>query len=336
MQNQKVLSTERIETSIFRWLAKKDFNWGKKYQKEFESVENIKVLLEANVTKLHLGQDSRVVQKAEVKTIEGNTFSVSAKQFIVAAGGLENPRLLLLSNIGNQHDQVGRYYMDHPKELVGEIELFDKAVDLPLYWGIVNASKELRAGLKLRDSVQEEKKVLNSYVLLEPISPWFNNPGMQAVISLAQLVKGTKIPNDIIRQYVLDIFQNKKLVFGFINNEVNKRVLHKREKAKKIKLWNFMEQEPRAENRVTLSDTKDLLGLPRTTLSWSLGQLDKETMIVLHKTLATELEKLKIGILKSPLLEENIQEWPINRDASHHMGTTRMGFRQEEELITST
>ena len=35
---------------------------------------------------------------------------------MLAAGGIENPRLLLASGgIGNGHDLVGRYFMDHPR-----------------------------------------------------------------------------------------------------------------------------------------------------------------------------------------------------------------------------
>ncbi|MDP6704470.1 MAG: GMC family oxidoreductase N-terminal domain-containing protein, partial [archaeon] len=128
IQNQKIIAGEKIKTSVFRWLAKKDFNWGKKYKEEFGLAENIQVLLKANVTKLQVDQEN--VASITIQTTERNMFSVKAKEFVLAAGGLENPRLLLLSDIGNQHDQVGRYYMDHPKELVGEIEIFDKEVHL--------------------------------------------------------------------------------------------------------------------------------------------------------------------------------------------------------------
>ena len=46
-------------------------------------------------------------------------FSVRARTYVLAAGGIETPRLLLLSNgvqthgLGNAYDQVGRYFMEH-------------------------------------------------------------------------------------------------------------------------------------------------------------------------------------------------------------------------------
>ena len=57
---------------------------------------------------------------AEVKDFDRNVKVVRALVYIVACGGLESPRLLLLSRtpefqngIGNNHDLVGRCFMVH-------------------------------------------------------------------------------------------------------------------------------------------------------------------------------------------------------------------------------
>src|SRR3989344_4886959 len=223
--------------------------------------------------------------------------------------------------------------MDHPKELVGEVNLFNNNTDLALYWGLIGDSKQLRAGLKLKDETQKQNKVLNSYILLEPIFSWSYNPGMKAVINIVQLIKGRKIPFDIIKQHILEILKNKKVVFEFAFFELKKRILNKKEIVKKVKIWNFLEQEPRSENKVSLSDEKDLLGIPKIKLSWSIGELDKKTIVFLHKILDKELQNLGIGELKSPLLHDNLASWPISRDASHHMGTTRMGNDPKTSVV---
>ena len=41
-------------------------------------------------------------------------FTIRADAYVLAAGAVENPRLLLLSNAANRYDQVGRYFMCHP------------------------------------------------------------------------------------------------------------------------------------------------------------------------------------------------------------------------------
>ena len=76
--------------------------------------------MKANTVGFDTDENKHTVETVTVNTLEGNSFNVRAKHFILASGGIENPRLLLLSKIGNEYDQVGRYYMDHPKEVVGE------------------------------------------------------------------------------------------------------------------------------------------------------------------------------------------------------------------------
>lgn len=43
-----------------------------------------------------------------------NTFKIKAEYYILACGAVANARQLLLYNIGNEYDKVGRYFMCHP------------------------------------------------------------------------------------------------------------------------------------------------------------------------------------------------------------------------------
>ena len=64
---------------------------------------------------------------------DGSEGRAAGKVFVLAAGGIENPRLLLLSNerspagIGNAHDVVGRYFMDH-FHVLGNLVPSDRAL----------------------------------------------------------------------------------------------------------------------------------------------------------------------------------------------------------------
>ena len=52
--------------------------------------------------------------------------TVRARHVIVAAGAVETARILLLSNVGTAHDQVGRYLQAHP--YTGAVGVFDDVV----------------------------------------------------------------------------------------------------------------------------------------------------------------------------------------------------------------
>ena len=59
------------------------------------------------------------VRAARVACLSGSGFRIAARLFILATGGIENARLLLLANraqpagLGNGSDLVGRYFMEH-------------------------------------------------------------------------------------------------------------------------------------------------------------------------------------------------------------------------------
>src|SRR6185437_3001041 len=87
---------------------------------------------------------------------------------------------------------------------------------------------------------------------------------------------------------------------------------------------NYLEQEPQPNNRVTLSAKLDPLGMQKAQVTWDIGESDKKTIRAFHALLTSELPRLGIGEFWSPLVAEK-GNFPIITDASHHMGTTRMG-----------
>ena len=92
---------------------------------------------------------------------------------------------------------------------------------------------------------------------------------------------------------------------------------------KRIGIRNFMEMEPKFDNRITLSDKRDANGEFIPVVSHKPSEIDRRSLILLYNVLVGELAKNDIGELKTGLETET--EWPINQDASHHLGATRMG-----------
>lgn len=329
-----------------------------RFAKEHQAVlarQNVELLYNATVIRLEGPKDKndymRVVDRAVVISNTKKRHEICARVFVLAAGGIENARLLLASNgLGNERDQVGRYFMNHPKNNYGIIKLNKPVYDTPYFFGCLKNYYAGFAGMRLRESYQKEQSILNSYVRLAPIYPWSNNNGVEAAIflfkkmqSLFNFWKKTKSRETLtLRDYAetdddSSIQNNQKTLKDWLKigiaiainipaiiSYTRARLFVKRAPAvKKISIRNFMEMEPHPANRVVLSDKTDVYGqfIPLTRLKASV--LDRRSLVELHRVLALEVRENNLGVLEGALWNED--GWPINQDASHHLGTTRMG-----------
>lgn len=278
------LESENIKTSGLSRLAEKDFDLATSYRTVLGQSKNISVSVNANVVKLEKNENTPNITAVVVKTIDGNELKILANQFVLACGGIENARLLLHSRVGN--DNVGAFYMDHPKGVAGVLTT-SKPVQWPAYWGMNKGGWWMKAGLRLSDAAQQREQVLNSFITLEPVV-------------------------DGMARWATKLFKSAP-------------------KVKKIKVRNYLEQAPVQSNRVTLSEKKDRFGNPLAKVFWSLSDVDKTTMVTFHRILRDEFAKRGIGELQSPLLDGN--DFPKLSDASHHMGTTRMGNDPQTSVV---
>ena len=148
-------------TTPFRGLEAKTFilmepplNFGERLS-DILKADNVDVLLDSTVIKLN--RRDHYIESVSLVNREGDVKEVKAKKFIVCAGGLESTRLLLISHIGNK--EVGKYLMNHPKGTFGLLELHKPTKNISC----------LR--LRIREDLQKQLGVLNSYILLEPQLP---------------------------------------------------------------------------------------------------------------------------------------------------------------------
>ncbi|MCK4785578.1 MAG: GMC family oxidoreductase, partial [Desulfobacteraceae bacterium] len=117
------LDSNHVRTVIYKFGSSDPFITD--YAKDVIEAANIRTLLYANVTEIETNETARVVKRLRVACLGGKKFWVSAKLYVLAAGAIEIPRLLLLSNkshragLGNQHRLVGRFFMEHPHFWLG-------------------------------------------------------------------------------------------------------------------------------------------------------------------------------------------------------------------------
>ena len=86
--------------------------------RELASSANITILTNANVKEVECGEDGCSVESLRVASSPEHDFRVRGRLVVIAAGAIENARLMLNSTrsqpggLGNQNDLVGRYFMN--------------------------------------------------------------------------------------------------------------------------------------------------------------------------------------------------------------------------------
>lgn len=140
---------------------------GEKYREELERSDAIEVLLYTNAVELRLDESGSRISGVQVGTLNGRYGSITGNTVILCCGAIENARLLLASRrqkpagIGNDHDLVGRFFMEHPHVNIADILPRD------LEW--CNAQMSLRKdgdhwfglGLTLSEKTLREQRCLN-------------------------------------------------------------------------------------------------------------------------------------------------------------------------------
>ncbi|MFG0319160.1 MAG: FAD-dependent oxidoreductase, partial [Planctomycetota bacterium JB042] len=339
---------ETLEEKVFLAnAAPQDF--GRRVVPTYESAA-VDLYLDATVTALERDPGGGRVRAAAIRTRRGDERRIEAGRFVVATGGIENARLLLASGLGNERDQVGRCFMNHPKNFFGRLRLERPSRRAPYWFGCLNGGFAGYAGLRLTEERQAALGVLNSYVRLEPLFPWSDNVGVEAAVLLAKrsgaMLRGWKArrAGDVVelRDYAetgddSDLQNARKgvrewagLVGSIVANAVpvaryaRARLFDRRgTPVTTVRLRNFMEMEPEPENRVVLGGGRDVYGQPRARVVHRPTALDRRSMVELHAAFRRECEENGLGRFEGDLARA--EPWPIDEDASHHLGTTRMG-----------
>jgi choline dehydrogenase-like flavoprotein len=355
---------ENLDEKVF-WAPKKVQNFGSEFKDLFDS-NDVDLFMDATLLELISDKSEPRVSRGILQTSTGKKVDIHAAIFIVATGAIENARILLKSRsgfnkgLGNENDQVGRYMMNHPKGNHGFIKLNKPIKELPHYFGCIKNGYAGCAGIRLKESVQRKEGVLNSYVRLVPHYRWSDSRGVELFIgyligmkTLFNIWMRTKKDKTVsLKDYsetgddVVESNDGNQLltfmanVWAIMIDLPNvSRYLYARlfqsgsPKIKIIQLRNFMEMEPHPENRVLLDDSEnDIYGQPIARVVHKTTKLDKHSLVTLHEYVKREFEEKKLGHLESDLLEGY---WPVNTEASHHMGTTRMGSDPKTSVVDS-
>lgn len=311
-----------VDTQMFQ-LGSTNFG---RHLAELQRTGSVQVWLNATVTDIRTDDDAGVVDRLLVANGTGGRLEVHAKVFVLAAGGIDNPRLLLASvsrhrnGIGNANDLVGRYFMERLSTRSGAIVPTDPSLieRSGLYTTHTVAGTRVEGTLRLRDEVIRREQLLNCVFFLLPRSRSFTVEGVR---SLATMVKGLErvpLPEQPLR-HLGNIVRDLPRVVRAVRERLPghggaaEHVLAVRPQG---------EQLPNPLSRVTLDRARDRFGVPRAHLHWRLSELDRRSIRRTQELLDAELRRSGVGVLDGMLGDENPPA--LFEGNKHHMGTTRM------------
>jgi choline dehydrogenase-like flavoprotein len=326
-------------------------NFAARYGRRLQAARNIRVLLHGNVIRVQLDPNGERVRSLAVRTLAGKTLTATAKQFVLATGGLEVARLLLASRdveprgVGNRRDVVGRYYMCHVAGTIGALSI---RRPLGAVWNGYDVSDEgiyCRRRIALRPETQRQLRIGNFIARLH--HPRITDPEHRsAILSLLFLAKfvipyeygkrlhgGERASFGMWLQHAWNVMVGPFDAAGFAWHMLKDRKLAERKfpsiiikpKANLFSLDFHAEQQPNPESRVELMTEDDALGVPRLCVDWRYTAVDVETVRRSIALLAEDIERCGVGTLAYDPATIEFEMTRYGAYGGHHIGTARMG-----------
>ncbi len=304
-------------------------DFGQRYREQLERSKNIDLILHAPVTRVRM--EGPACTAVEIRTLGGCELAISAERFVLAAGGIENPRLLLLSADqpagvpGNAGGLVGRYFTDHAFVDPGTLVL-RAPHSLSFYRARAVApgpgASSVRGVLSLRREVVERERLMNVSLFFHPryeAHRVFDTAEVKAFQTLWNKVKQRAVPGaawPLVRRAV----RAPQRVAVALARKLTMR----HGPARRWRMRAAFETGFRYDNRVMLSDERDRLGRRRVLIEWQIGEADVENMRRVTQLFDQAVRQAGVGHLERAFPDTPAGWRQALEAGKHHMGTTRM------------
>lgn len=290
---------------------------------ELARSERVQLVLNATAIEIETDGPAGDVTKVVVAHRRSAQFRVKARLYVLAAGGIDNARLLLLSRrsqpagLGNGEGLVGRFFMERltgrtgfiapaTEDFVGRIAIYDQ---LRVGDTVVKAVLCPSA-----DAVRREG-LLNCCFHLVPDSRDWCSDGVRSAATLVRALRRRPLPAGLAGyaktalRGLPDVARARsRAVRGFQPDVVALRVQ--------------AEQGPNPDSRVLLDDARDSFGLPRARIDWRITERDRWSIRRVQEILDDELRSRGLGRVEQKLGDESPAMLFLG--SYHQMGTTRM------------
>jgi choline dehydrogenase-like flavoprotein len=315
---------------------------------QLRASRNVTVHLGARVGALKGSADQ--VGWAELDLAPGTRIRVDARVFVLAAGGIENPRLLLSSRdrqaYGNGNDVVGRYYMDHHRLISGTLTPVDRGLfERAGLYDIRDVQGEIVMGkLVPTDELLRDAELLNSGAMLLPKPPARLQDALDELRHAALVVKRRGLPSRhslrsslVAARYVvrtgveMSIRQRRfppRVDAGWASLRGNSR------RFETFAVEHQVEQAPSPSNRVRLGEHVNEHGRPVADLVWRWSDLDLASLRRTVDAFGQAVTDAGVGSFDAMPWDE-MPELTTPGGAFHPSGGTRMHASPRHGVVDS-
>ncbi len=241
---------------------------------------------------------------------------VRARIFVLAAGTIENARILLAACASHGGFEAspwaGRGFMEHPIDTTLELTTRAEALAPPggfYSMQTLGEGESIVGRFALGDALLSSLGIPRASVRLLPADGprVLERPGVRHSLRRAvPFERGRRAGGRLVRS----LWRASRAVAGA-----------------RYRLWIDLEQVPEETNRVVLSGRRDALGRPVASLDWRWSDEDEGRRLRTVEAVARELERAGAGRV------ERVPDGGLDPRAHHHMGTTRMSSGPADGVV---
>lgn len=256
----------------------------------------------------------------------GKRFKVIARRFVIAAGALETPRLLL-----NSLDQegaapaswwLGRNLIDHPAGYLSQVQ-FEQPFDASSAREDDPGSEtRTMSGFMLRSDMQRQHRLPNHAVFVRKGMSRLPVPSAAMMSFL-----GMRGPRDVALTHLASLVRHPYILWRIAHQKLALRT-----RSRYGDLFFMTEQLPNPDSRVRLStQARDEFGFPIACVDWRLSEQDTAMFADYHALLMASLGRSN-GV--RALRADPLSHWQETvTSAAHHLGTARMAATPRDGVV---
>lgn len=321
----------QVEFHFSKWSPSPNFKPG--WLNTYAPHPRISILTHARATSMEYDDLRREVDQINIHDPQGKTGVVKAKRYVLAAGGLENPLLLLASETMPSNPWIGKMFQDHPTAQVATVRPYDKQI-LQRYFGYFFRGKtRMLPRISLTRNAVYQNRILSATSFIQFIPP--EGSFYESLKEIYRpLARGHKPTGKVIRNALRSMTQIGS-IFKVLKAFVVDRYSFVPNGTPRLTV--MIEQSPNVKSKIVLSDKMDHTGHRIPEIQWFFGEDTIATFKTFCLILDSEFKKLNIGKIEWDAWTKEDPETIRHHfiDAYHHMGGTRMSKTPETGVVNS-